>query len=340
MDISQYTNPEFLLVMGIVIAVVAVSYLLKKKKESGDGGTKSVPRGTSVLEQYSTNFTELARKHDLNPVVGRQREVDHLVQILSRKTKNNALLLGEPGVGKTSVVERLALLIVQGKVPESIQDKEVIALDLSSLVSGTKYRGELEKRLNTMREEFRSQEKSVILFIDEIQQLSQAKGSEGGLNPGDILKPELARGHLQIIGATTYTDYEKYVLPEESLERRFQPIHVHEPEREEALEIIKGVKDVFAKFHKVQYTDDALEAIIDYSKKYIHKRYLPDKAIDVLDEAGVRARLQYMRNKKEEGQEEQPEPVVDVDTIKHVVAEWAEIDFNEIKQFNIKREVN
>ncbi len=320
--LEQLTNPEFLIVMGIIVGAAVISYLLKQKKESSDG---SVMRGHSILEQYSTNFTDLARNGELNPVIGRHREVEHLVHILSRKTKNNALLLGEPGVGKTSVVERLALLIADGNIPDSIKGKEVIALDLSSLVSGTKYRGELEKRLNALRNEFRAQEKSVILFIDEIQQLSQAKGSEGGLNPGDILKPELARGHLQIIGATTYKDYEKYILPEESLERRFQPIHIHEPSREEALEILHGVKGVFEKFHQVQYTDDALGAIVDLSNKYIHKRYLPDKAIDVLDEAGVRARLDMLRQKKQEIGK------VDLQVIKEVIAEWADMPIEQIE---------
>lgn len=277
-----------------------------------------------LLGQYAIDYTERARRGELQPVIGRQREIEHLIQVLSRKTKNNALLLGKPGVGKTAVVERLAELIVAGDVPETIRDKAVIELDLASLVSGTKYRGELEKRLDSIRKALRAQEHHIILFIDEIQQLAQASGAEGGLNPGDILKPELARGHLQLIGATTYDDYEKYILPEESLERRFQPIHIHEPSREETIAMLNGVKNVFEEYHKVKYTDDSIAAIVDLSKKHIHERYLPDKAIDVLDEAGVRVHIRALKDKL-------ALPVaVGVEDIQQVVADWVEKSKEEI----------
>jgi len=323
-------EPESLITLSIMIVVGVVAFLLHKRQSGQDGGDDSAVKhgGKRLLDQYSTNFTQMARDGKLPPVVGRQREVDHLVQVLSRKTKNNAMLLGKPGVGKTAVVERLARLIADNNVPESIAGKDVIALDLSSLVSGTKYRGELERRLDTLRKEFRAATSSVILFIDEIQQLAQAKGSEGGLNPGDILKPELSRGTLQVIGATTYDDYEKYIVPEESLERRFQPIHVHEPTREEAMQIVNGVQEVFGQFHKVTYTDEALEAIVDLSNHYIHKRYLPDKAIDVLDEAGVRARLAHIHGRSKGKMDILP--VVSVETIKEVVSEWSEVPIDQI----------
>ncbi len=328
---DKLLQPESLITLAVFIVVGVVAFLMQQKKSGSDGdGDFGKQAGKTLMDQYSRDFTKMARDGELPPVVGRQKEVDHLVQVLSRKTKNNALLLGKPGVGKTAVVERLARLIVEGSVPESIAGKRVISLDLSSLVSGTKYRGELERRLDALRKEFHAASGSVILFIDEIQQLAQAKGSEGGLNPGDILKPELARGTMQVIGATTYDDYEKYVLPEESLERRFQPIHVHEPSRAEAMQIISGVKEVFAEFHKVSYTDDALEAIVDLSKHYIHKRYLPDKAIDVLDESGVRARLRHIHG-RHKGEEAGPKPVVDVNTIKEVISEWAEVPIEEIE---------
>ncbi len=320
---EKFIQPESLIVLAIFIVIGVIAFLLEQKKNNSDISSRG--SGKRLLDRYSTNYTQMARDGELPPFVGRQKEVEHLVQVLSRKTKNNALLLGKPGVGKTAVVERLALLITQDTVPESLTNKEVIALDLASLVAGTKYRGELEKRIDTLRKEFQASEKSVILFIDEIQQLAQAKGVEGGLNPGDILKPELSRGRLQIIGATTYADYEKYIIPEESLERRFQPIHVHEPSREEAIQIIEGVQEVFGKFHKVQYTASALEAIVDLSKEHIHKRYLPDKAIDVLDESGVRARLKYLKDSESVG-----DIIVDVDTIKEVVSDWAEIPIEEM----------
>lgn len=301
----------------VIIVVAVVTWYVRRRQLN----STSQISGNSVLAQYATNFSELARDGKLDPVVGRQHEVDQLIRVLSRKTKNNALLLGEPGVGKTAVVERLAQLINGSQVPESLNHKDIIALDLASLVAGTKYRGELEQRLDAMRKELRARAGQVILFIDEIQQLAQARGSEGGLNPADILKPELARGYLQVIGATTYEDYEKYILPEESLERRFQPIHIHETTRDETLNILHGVKETFEKFHHVIYPEATLQAIIDLSHKHVHKRYLPDKAIDVLDEAGVRARINSLKQKRVSN-ETILDPRVDVQLVKAVIAEW------------------
>jgi len=318
---EKFISPQYLIGYAIIIVIITVSYLLKKKNNGENFNMQN-----SVLNQFSTNFTELIRKHGADPVIGRDSEVLKLVQTLSRKTKNNALLLGSPGVGKTSVVERLAALIVSGQVPESLRDKEVIALDLSSLIAGTKYRGELEQRLNALQKELLARKKNIILFIDEIQQLSQAKGVEGGLSPSDVLKPELARGNLQVIGATTYTDYEKYILPDKSLDRRFHPIHVHEPSREECLQILRGVREVYEKFHHVKYPDEILENIIDLSKKYIQKRFLPDKAVDVLDEVGVHVRLENM---KKEVKEETP--VIKESDVKEVIAEWVDKSVDEIK---------
>lgn len=322
------TSPEFLFSVGVAILIGAGLYWKQhKSKDKDTSGDASSKQGLQLLGQYAIDYTERARKGDLQPVIGRQREIDHLIKVLSRKTKNNALLLGKPGVGKTAVVERLAEMIVAGDVPETIRNKAVVELDLASLVSGTKYRGELEKRLDSIRKAIRAQEHHIILFIDEIQQLAQASGAEGGLNPGDILKPELARGHLQLIGATTYDDYEKYILPEESLERRFQPIHIHEPSREETIAMLNGVKEVFEKYHQVHYTADAIAAIVDLSKKHIHERYLPDKAIDVLDEAGVSKHIQTLKNQANTGQS----MTVEVEDIRQVVAEWVEKTKEEIQ---------
>ncbi|EKD76356.1 MAG: hypothetical protein ACD_43C00142G0003 [uncultured bacterium] len=322
----------------VVSIVITVGFLLWQKSRSAEGN-KGINNGQSILRQYVTNFSDMAKQGKLDPIIGRQREVDQLVRVLSRKTKNNALLLGEPGVGKTAVVERLAQLIHTGIIPEQLQGKEIIALDLASLVAGTKYRGELEQRLEHVRNELRARAGQVILFIDEIHQLSQARGSEGGLNPADILKPELARGYLQVIGATTYEDYEKYILSDESLERRFQPIHIHEASQEETLNILQGVKPVFEKFHHVTYSADALQAIIELSKKFITKRYLPDKAIDVLDEAGVRARIIAIKNNavtKNAGSTSTQTNTdnlgaVDVDLVRAVVAEWVDQSIENIK---------
>lgn len=328
----EYTfEPMQLFAFGIILVVIGISVLYQDRRGLKKNSTASKQRGGSILDQYSTNFTQLARDGKIDPVIGRVKEVDQLIQILSRKTKNNALLLGEPGVGKTAVVERLARLIVEGKVPVSIANKELVALDLSSLVSGTKYRGELEQRLDALRKEFQATEQDSILFIDEIHQLAQASGAEGGLNPADILKPELARGRMQVIGATTYDEYEQYILPEESLERRFQPVHIHEPSREEALEILRGVKSVYEKFHKVQYSDDILEEIVDQSDK-IHQRFLPDKALDILDESGVRARLDAMKDNDPSNDN----TAVSVGTahIDTVIDEWAEVDAETRKRAN------
>ncbi|MBI2416177.1 MAG: ATP-dependent Clp protease ATP-binding subunit [Candidatus Kerfeldbacteria bacterium] len=322
-DLVSFFNVTSLLPM-VVVTIIIGAFLYQRNRQQQRTDSHA---GRSVLQQYSTNFTALAQQGKLDPVIGRQREVDQLIRVLSRKTKNNALLLGEPGVGKTAVVERLALLIEQGSVPETLQHKQVIALDLASLVAGTKYRGELEQRLDALRKEFQDSRSNVILFIDEIQELAQAKGTEGGLNPGDILKPELARGYLQVIGATTYDDYEKYILPEESLERRFQPIHIHEATREETLAILTGVKSVFEQFHHVQYPADVLTAIVDLSQKHVVKRYLPDKAIDVLDEAGVRTRIE---NLKQKNTTTSIQPAVSLDIVREVIADWIDKPIEQI----------
>jgi ATP-dependent Clp protease ATP-binding subunit ClpC len=321
---SNYFTVENLFILLVVAGVAFMSYRMTRSKT---GGSKK-KNTHSILQQYATNFTQLAREGKIDPIVGRQREVDQMIRVLSRKTKNNALLLGEPGVGKTAVVERLATIVAQGAVPESLKGKEVIALDLASLVAGTKYRGELEQRLDSLRKEFHDSHSRIILFIDEIQELAQAKGTEGGLNPGDILKPELARGYLQVIGATTYDDYEKYIIPEESLERRFQPIHIHEATRQETLDILHGIKTVFEKFHHVTYPDDVLNAIVDLSQKHVIKRHLPDKAIDVLDESGVRTRIENLKLKTAGGATETP--AVSTNTVREVIAEWIDRPVNEI----------
>ena len=246
--------------------------------------------GTPVLNQFGRDFTDMAREDKFDPVIGREREIERVIQILSRRTKNNPCLIGEPGVGKTAIVEGLAQKIVQGVVPEVLKDRRVISLDLSAMVAGAKYRGEFEERLKKALEEIR-RSGTVILFIDEMHTIIGAGAAEGAIDAANILKPSLARGEIQVIGATTLNEYRKYVERDAALERRFQPINVDEPSKEETLEILKGIRDKYEAHHRVKITDEALEAAVRFSDRYITDRFLPDKAIDLIDEASSKVRL-------------------------------------------------
>ncbi len=245
---------------------------------------------TPVLDEFSRDLTQLAMEKKLDPVIGREKEIERVVQILSRRTKNNPVLIGEPGVGKTAIVEGLAQKIVKGEVPEVLKGKRVVSLDLAAVVAGTKYRGEFEKRLKKIISEI-VQTKEVILFIDEVHTLVGAGAAEGAIDAANILKPALARGELQAIGATTITEYRKYIEKDSALERRFQPIYVDEPSVEVTIAILRGIRERYEEHHKVRITDEALEAAAKLSQRYISDRYLPDKAIDVMDEAASRVRL-------------------------------------------------
>ena len=247
-------------------------------------------RETPTLDAYSRDLTALAKEGKLDPVIGRQTEMQRVVQILSRRTKNNPCLIGEPGVGKTAVVEGLAQLIASGEVPETIAGKRVVTLDLSGMVAGSKYRGEFEERIKKVISEV-TQDGGVLLFIDEIHTIIGAGGAEGALDASNILKPSLARGELQLIGATTIEEYRKYIEKDSALERRFQPVTVDEPTEGEALEILKGLRNRYEDHHRVTITDEALEAAVKLSARYINDRYLPDKAIDLIDEAASKVRL-------------------------------------------------
>ncbi len=259
-----------------------------------DLGRKNQGKGkTSTLEQYSRDLTALAREGKLDPVIGREEEIRRVIQILSRRTKNNPCLIGEPGVGKTSVVEGLALRIVSGDVPFTVQNKRVLTLDLSSMVAGSKYRGEFEERIKKVIKEV-IDDGNVVLFLDEIHTLIGAGGAEGAIDASNILKPSLARGELQLIGATTIAEYRKYVEKDAALERRFQPVNVEEPTQEEAIAILEGVKGRYEEHHRVTITHEAVEAAVRLSERYINDRNLPDKAIDLIDEAAASARLQVM----------------------------------------------
>lgn len=261
---------------------------IKEELQSGKGGRRS--NSTPTLDDYSRNLTKMAREGRLDPVIGRESEIQRLVQILSRRTKNNPCLIGEPGVGKTAVVEGLAQMIVSGDVPETIADKRVVTLDLSGMVAGSKYRGEFEERIKRVIAEV-IEAGDVLLFIDEIHTIIGAGGAEGALDASNILKPSLARGELQLIGATTINEYRKYIEKDSALERRFQPVTVEEPTEEESLAILKGLRSRYEEHHKVKITDEALAAAVKLSSRYISDRFLPDKAIDLIDEASSRVRL-------------------------------------------------
>ncbi|MEL7568521.1 MAG: ATP-dependent Clp protease ATP-binding subunit, partial [Dehalobacterium sp.] len=260
-----------------------------------NGKAKSVKKpksasATPALDNFGRDLTGMARNDKLDPVIGREKEIERVIQVLSRRTKNNPVLIGEPGVGKTAIAEGLAQRIVEGKVPETLKDKRVVTLDMSSLVAGSKYRGEFEERLKKVMDEVRQAE-NVILFIDEMHTLIGAGAAEGAMDAANILKPALSRGELQCVGATTLDEYRKHIEKDAALERRFQPINVDEPTKEESLEILRGLRDRYEAHHRVKITDKALKAAVDLSDRYITDRFLPDKAIDLIDEASSRVRL-------------------------------------------------
>ncbi|WP_086788447.1 ATP-dependent Clp protease ATP-binding subunit, partial [Crossiella equi] len=264
----------------------------KEGTESGGRG-EGTPSSSLVLDQFGRNLTSSAREGKLDPVIGREKEIERVMQVLSRRTKNNPVLIGEPGVGKTAVVEGLAQRIVKGEVPETLKDKQLYTLDLGSLVAGSRYRGDFEERLKKVLKEIRTRG-DIILFIDEIHTLVGAGAAEGAIDAASILKPMLARGELQTIGATTLDEYRKHVEKDPALERRFQPIQVGEPSLEHTIEILKGLRDRYEAHHRVSITDGALVAAATLADRYINDRFLPDKAIDLIDEAGARMRIRRM----------------------------------------------
>ena len=265
-------------------------------KETVGSGASSLkegtPSGSAILDQFGRNLTQAAREGKLDPVIGRSKEMERVMQILSRRTKNNPVLIGEPGVGKTAVVEGLSQAIVHGDVPETLRDKQLYSLDMGSLVAGSRYRGDFEERLKKVLKEVRTRG-DIILFIDEIHTLVSAGAAEGAVDAASILKPMLARGELQTIGATTLEEYRK-IEKDAALERRFQPVQVEQPTIEQAIQILKGLRDRYESFHRVIITDEAIEAAVKFSDRYINDRYLPDKAIDLVDEAGARLRIRRM----------------------------------------------
>ena len=260
-----------------------------KEDGPGDKGANS-----QILDQFGRNYTQLAREHKLDPVIGRTRELERVMQILSRRTKNNPVLIGEPGVGKTAIVEGLAQMIVNNDVPDTLRNKQLYTLDLGALVAGSRYRGDFEERLKKVLKEIKTRG-DILLFIDEIHTLVGAGAAEGAIDAASILKPMLARGELQTIGATTLDEYRKYVEKDAALERRFQPVKVDEPTLAHTIEILKGIRDQYEAHHRVTITDQALVAAANLADRYISDRHLPDKAIDLIDEAGSRLRIKRMK---------------------------------------------
>jgi len=299
-----------------------------EKQPAGTGEKKGDVK-TPALKAFGRDLTEIARKGDMDPVIGRKNEIERVIQILCRRTKNNPVLLGEAGVGKTAIVEGLAQEIAAGNVPEILLNKKVITLDLALMVAGTKYRGQFEERIKAVMDEIR-RAKNIILFIDELHTIVGAGSAEGTMDASNIIKPALSRGEMQCVGATTLTEYRKYIEKDAALERRFQSVKVEAPSVDDAIEILKGLRHKYEEHHKAEFTDTAVEAAVKLSDRYITDRFLPDKAIDVLDEAGSRARITTLtrppevkvmeaeieeitriRNKKKEREKEAPRPRIE-----------------------------
>ena len=283
---------DILTALGLDISQARNDYA--NYKNSGNSSKSQTP----TLDLYSRDLTEYAKTGKLDPVIGREAEVQRVIQILSRRTKNNPCIIGEPGVGKTAIAEALAERIAEGRVPDTIRGKRVVTLDMSGMVAGSKYRGELEERIKKVIDEV-VKNGNVLLFIDEIHTIIGAGGAEGSLDASNILKPSLARGELQVIGATTREEYRKRIEKDAALERRFQPVVIEEPSEEESILILKGLREKYEDHHKVRITDEALEAAVKLSARYINDRYLPDKAVDLMDEAASKARLSVFNTKPE-----------------------------------------
>ena len=276
--------------------VKAINSIYGSEQNGAEGGSGNGANGAGGnsnlgdLKDFATDLNELAKQGKIDPVIGRDNEINRVIQILSRRTKNNPVLIGEPGVGKTAIAEGLAQRIVTQNVPEILRNKRIISLSLTAMVAGAKYRGEFEERLKKAIDEVQKHD-DMIIFIDELHTLIGAGASEGSMDAANILKPALARGTFQVIGATTLDEYKKHIEKDAALERRFQPVLVGEPSEEEALEILKGLRDRYEAFHKAKITDEALKAAVELSSRYISDRFLPDKAIDVMDEAASKVRM-------------------------------------------------
>ncbi|OYO84364.1 ATP-dependent Clp protease ATP-binding subunit ClpC, partial [Lachnotalea glycerini] len=297
--------------------------LYKEEFQNGKPIKKKSKLDTPTLNQYSRDLTELAKNGQLDPVIGRDKEIARVVQILSRRGKNNPCLIGEPGVGKTAIAEGLASRMMAGTLPDSVKNKRLVTLDLSGVVAGSKYRGEFEERIKKILSEVK-EAGNILLFIDEIHTIIGAGGAEGAIDASNILKPSLARGEIQLIGATTIEEYRKHVEKDAALERRFQPVMIDEPTIEEAIEILKGLRKEYENHHKVVITDEGIEAAVKMSDRYINDRFLPDKAIDIIDEAASKIRLS--RTKTSDNMSELEEDIKELEKFKEELIKAGEFD--------------
>ncbi|MFH1712378.1 MAG: AAA family ATPase [Patescibacteria group bacterium] len=310
-----------IIIIAIVIVIVVLTFLQKRKSD------KSPRKKGANTTSFTTDMTQSAREGKLDQFSGREEEIDRAIHIIMRRSKNNPLIIGEPGVGKTAIVEGLAQRIVSGDVPDAMKNKNLLSLDLNQLMAGTQFRGELEQRLRGLLDEVETEGRDYILFIDEIHLLQQAGKSEGALAISDVIKPALARGDLQVIGATTWSEYEEFIRPDEAFDRRMQPVLVDEPNPELALKMLKGLRKAYEDYHRVKITDAALEAAVKLSDEKIDDRYLPDKAIDLIDEAAAKVSIEAAQAHKialgvVHAASKKDIDVVDVDDIKEVIDQW------------------
>lgn len=288
----------------IFLLLIIVSFLLLKKTGNTNKSIKELnffknKKGSSnlAISKFTIDITKMVEDNKIDPVIGRDEEIKRVIQILSRRKKNNAILLGRAGVGKTAIVEGLASAIIEGRVPSTLLNKRVLKIDMSSILAGTKYRGEFENRFKSLIDNIIAMDKQNIVFIDEIHTIVQAGGAEGAIDADDIIKPPLARGELQMIGTTTTTEYKQYIMPDTSLTRRFEPLKIKEPNKLETLKILKGIKKSYEEYHNITIDDALLKKIIEFSAK-IKARVFPDKAIDILDEVCAKVRLDNIKNNK------------------------------------------
>jgi len=308
----SFNFPVFFALL-VIIGFLAIIYLAFKRFSA------SSPFGGSVLDSFSRDITREIQNGKSDPVIGREEEIEQLSVILDRRNKNNAILVGEAGVGKTAIVEGLAQKIVKKEVPKDLENKRVLALDINALMAGTKYRGDFESRMKNLMDELTHSGKNIILFIDEIHNLMVMENSSENLSIGDILKPAMARSELQIIGATTPVEFEKYFQNDPAFERRLQPIMVRESTPEETLAILKGLKEKYAAFHKIQIPDDILPAVIKESARVLPDRSFPDKAIDILDEAASSVKIEHS-----EDSDASPQPILTAEDIRQTAQKYAQ----------------
>ena len=330
MNLPFFSYSALPFVLVVVIGAI-IFFMWRKGGVSGPGNfTGSL---TPTLSQYSKDLTKMAVEGKLDPVIGREEEIERVIQTLSRRTKNNPVLVGKSGVGKTAIAEGLAQLIAQRKVPRILEHKRVLALDLTGIIAGTKYRGEFEKRIKQIADEITSAKRSIILFIDEIHTLAEAGGAEGAIDADDILKPALARGDLQVIGATTADEYKKFIKKDVTLDRRLHPILVDEPTKEETIKILEGIKRKYEQFHKVNITKEAILTAVHLAEQYIKDKSFPDKAIDLMDEAASKVSIENVdvdqvtassRTKEKETVNQKAWPQVGVAEVQEVMQEWQE----------------